>query len=71
MSAYMNLTMILIGFIGVSTIPEAWVQLPLSAYGLILIISIGVVVTQITRLMAIKHLTTNRMSVFMQIGLML
>ena len=47
-----------------------WSGLPLSAFALISLISIMMIMAVVTRFYAVKNLSISRMSVFMQMGLL-
>lgn len=60
MAAYLNLTLLSASAIGLASISITWV-----VFVLIALTSAATVLMKVTRFIAIKHLTTNRMSVFM------
>lgn len=72
-SCYLNILLVLISIAGLyfARPGERWGTLDWPTYGLIVMLSLGMVIMQMNRLIAVKHLTTNRMSVFMQMGLLI
>ena len=73
MAAYQNVFLMVISAVYMSlpfTDPWHW-DIPLKTYGYIVLISVLMVVAQLSRLLAGKQLTVSRMSIFGQLGLVL
>ena len=71
---YLNMLLLVISLVGMFIVAKPgarWGTLTWSTYGMIILLAFGMVIMGLNRLIAVKHLTTNRMSVFMQMELLL